>query len=68
MKMESEFILAYAAKSVWEHEQNEVLKAIMHAKEKGQCNTEAKLVETAFIFGVAAAMTLCEGDGIDDEE
>lgn len=68
MKMVNEFILAYAAKSVWEHEQNDVLEAIMCAKEKGICNTEAKLVETAFMFGVAAAMTLCEGAGIDDEE
>ncbi len=68
MRTDNLFILAYAAKSVWEHEQNDVLEAIMHAKEKGQCNTEAKLAETAFIFGVAAAMTLCEGAGIDDEE
>ena len=68
MKMVNEFILAYAAKSVWEYEQNDVLEAIMRAKEKGRCNTEAKLVETAFMFGAAAAMTLCEGAGIDDEE
>lgn len=68
MKMVNEFILAHAAKAIWEHEQNDVLEAIMRAKEKNRCNTEAKLVETAFIFGVAAAMELCEGAGIDDEE
>lgn len=66
--MVNEFILAHAAKSIWEREQNDVLEAIMYAKEKGLYNTEAKLVESAFIFGVAAAMTLCEGARIDDEE
>lgn len=68
MKTVNEFILAHTAKAIWEHEQNDVFEAIMYAKEKGLCNTEAKLVESAFIFGAAAAMILCEGAGIDDEE
>lgn len=68
METNNLFILAHTAKAIWEHEQNDVLEAIMCAKEKGHCNTEAKLVETAFIFGAAAAMELCEGAGIDDEE
>ena len=51
MKTVNEFILAHTAKAIWEHEQNDVFEAIMYAKEKGLCNTEAKLVESAFIFG-----------------
>lgn len=56
MKMINEFILAHAASSIWEQEKNKVMKAIMYAKEKDQCNTEAELVEVAYVFGVAAAL------------
>ena len=51
MKMIKEFILAQAANSIWEHEQNKVMDAIMHAKEKGYCKTEAELVEVSYVMG-----------------
>lgn len=56
--MISEFILAHAAKSIWEREQNNTMKAIMHLKEKDQCKTEAELVEASFVFGAVSAMRM----------
>lgn len=56
--MISEFILAHAAKSIWEREQNNAMKAIMHLKEKDQCKTEAELVEASFVFGAVSAMRM----------
>lgn len=58
MKTDNLFILAYAAKAIWEHEQNDFFEAMMDAKGKGLFNTEAKLVESAFTAGAAAAMRL----------
>lgn len=56
--MISEFILAQAAKSMWEHEQNKVMDAIMYAKEKDRCKTEAELVEASFVLGASAALEM----------
>lgn len=56
MKKINEFILAQAAKSMWEHEQNKVMEAIMYAKEKDRCKTEAELVEVSYVLGAAAAL------------
>lgn len=70
MKMIKEFILAQAANSIWEHEQNKVMDAIMHAKEKDRCKTEAELVECSFVLGVSAAlgMSTAAAESISDEE
>lgn len=70
MRTDNLFIVAYAAKAIWEHEQNDVIEALMDAKGKGLFNTEAKLVELAFIAGAAAAMKLgfVAKESISDEE
>lgn len=56
MKKINEFIWAQAAKSMWEHEQNKVMEAIMYAKEKDRCKTETELVEVSYVLGAAAAL------------
>ena len=70
MKKINEFILAHAAKSMWEHEQNKVMEAIMYAKEKDRCKTEAELVEVSYVLGAAAAlgMSATTEEAIRDEE
>lgn len=68
--MFSDFILAKAAKLMWEHEQNKVMEAIMYAKEKDRCKTEADLVEVSYVLGVAAGLgvSAAAAESIRDEE
>ena len=70
MKMINEFILVQAAKSIWEDEQNKVMEAIMHAKEKDRCKTEAELVKASFVLGasIALKMSTAAAEIIKDEE